>query len=140
MANPHPLLVDALRLLPGIRPAHERGRLGEARHRAWVSPERVTVFNGVLLTLAQLEELFLYGKHGGPRISPEGAKLLLHLFEDNAFECSDARSVPEGLDLLRQYSNGKVSIIDYRPRRVARQLGEVEKNTGRIRSTSLSIV
>ena len=140
MANPYPLLVDALRLLPGIQPVHELCRLGEARHRALISRDQVTAFDGLLLTLAQLEELFVYGEHGGPRVSPEGAKVLLHLFEENAFECANAYLVPGGLDLLRQYSNGEASIIDYSPRRMARQVGEAEKSEGLARSTSLSIV
>lgn len=84
--------------------------------------------------------MFLYGEHGGPRVSPEGAKVLLHLFEENAFECANAYLVPGGLDLLRQYSNGEASIIEYRPRRVARKFGEVEKSDGLTRLTSLSIV
>ena len=138
MANSHPLLVDALRLLPGVRPAHERGRLGEARHRAWLSLEKVSAFNGRLLTLAQLEELFLYNEHGGsPRISPEGARLLLHLFEGGAFDCSDTRSVPGGVDLLRQYSNGEASIIAFKPRRMPQQRGETERIN---RSSRLSVV
>src|SRR4029450_11205772 len=38
--NPYPRLVDALRLLPRIRPVCERLRLGEAKHEASLSRAR----------------------------------------------------------------------------------------------------
>ena len=41
----YPLLVDALRLLPGVRPVCERYRLGEAKLRASRSPKLVAYFN-----------------------------------------------------------------------------------------------
>src|SRR5262245_24296076 len=87
----YPLLVDALRLLPGIRPVHERHQLGMAKHLASFSASRTTNVSGITLTLAQLEELFIYGERGGPRISQQGAKLLLQLFEQGAFDAFDCR-------------------------------------------------
>ena len=51
-------------------------------------------------TLAQLEEVFLYNEHGGPRVSPEGAAFLLDLFRRGAFDASDGREVEGGLELL----------------------------------------
>lgn len=124
MAGRYPLLVDALRLLPGIRPVCERHRLGEAKLRAALSPRLVVDFNGVPLTRAQLDQLFIYNELGGPRVSQEGAKLLLELFDEGAFDRSDPRSVPGGLDLLKRYSTGRASIIDYkRPRRRGLSLG-----------------
>ena len=110
----YPYLVDALRLLPGIRPVCERHRLGEAKHRASLSPDRTTSVNGVPVTLAQLDELFLYNEHGGPRVSQEGAALLLELFGRGAFDSSDCREVMGGLELLTQYSKGLATVIDYR--------------------------
>jgi hypothetical protein len=112
--SPYPLLVNALRLLPGIRPVCERHRLGEAKHRASLSPRRSASVNGVPVTLVQLEELFLYNEHGGPRVSQEGAALLLQLFAEGAFDSSDCREVEGGLELLTQYSKGLATVIDYR--------------------------
>src|SRR5512145_1171101 len=112
--SPYPLLVNALRLLPGIRPVCERRQLGEAKHRASLSPRRSASVNGVPVTLAQLEELFLYNEHGGPRVSQEGAALLLQLFARGAFDSSDCRKVEGGLELLTQYSKGLATVIDYR--------------------------
>jgi hypothetical protein len=112
--SPYPSLVDALCLLPGIRPACERDRLGEAKHRASCSPRQIASVNGTPVTLPQLEELFLYNEHGGPRVSPVGAALLLDLFRRGAFDSSACREVEGGLELLTQYSKGLATIIDYR--------------------------
>jgi hypothetical protein len=138
MGDRYPLLVDALRLLPGVRPVCERYRLGEAKLRASRSPKLMAYFNGIPLTLLQLEELFVYGGRGGPRVSQEGAKLLLGLFDDNAFDRSDSRSVPGGLELLTQYSQGHASVIDYRLPRAGppRQYRKVEKSTERVEQPS----
>jgi hypothetical protein len=107
------LLVDALRLLPGIRPVYERHQLGEAKHCAAHSPDRTAQVNGVSVTLFELEELFVWGEDGrGPRVSRAGAALLIRLFEQNAFEVGQPRSVPEGLELLRQYSEGLATLLD----------------------------
>ena len=114
LRSPYPLLVNALRLLPGIRPVCERHRLGEAKHRASLSPRRSASVNGVPVTLVQLEELFLYNEHGGPRVSQEGAALLLQLFAQGAFDSSDCRKVEGGLELLTQYSKGLAIVIDHR--------------------------
>jgi hypothetical protein len=57
--------------------------------------------------------LFVWGKHGGgPRVSRAGAALLIRLFEQNAFEVGEPRSVPGGLELLRQYSEGLATLLD----------------------------
>jgi hypothetical protein len=129
MEDRYPLLVDVLRLLPGIRPVCERYRLGEAKLRASRSPKLMAYFNGIPLTLLQLEELFVYRERGGPRVSQEGAKLLLKLFDDGAFDRSDPRSVPGGLELLTHYSAGRASVIDYRRPNVrrARQTHDAKK-------------
>jgi hypothetical protein len=109
-----PLLVDALRLLPNVRPVCERDRLGEAKHSASHSPNRTAPVNGVSVTLVDLEELFLYNERGGPRVSQEGAALLLRLFEQGAFDCSDCLPVEGGVELLTQYSKGLATLIDSR--------------------------
>jgi hypothetical protein len=109
--DPYPLLVDALRLLPGIRPVYERHRLGEAKHCASHSPDHTVLVNGVSVALLELEQLFL-GEGGAPRVSPAGAALLIRLFEQEAFEVGEPRSVPGGLELLTQYSKGLVTLVD----------------------------
>src|SRR5262245_12617244 len=120
----YPLLVDALRLLPDIRPVSERHQLGMAKHLASLSSSRTANVGGVTVTLAQLEQLFLYSERGGPRISPAGAKLLLHLFGEGAFEATECRKVEGGLEQLTQYSNGLASVLDYSFWRRARRRGE----------------
>ena len=111
--DPYPLLVDALRLLPDIRPVYERHRLGEARHCASHSPDQTALVNGVPVTLLELDELFVRGKDGGgPRVSRAGAALLIRLFEQKAFEVGVPRSVPGGLELLSQYSRGLATLLD----------------------------
>jgi len=112
--SPYPSLVDALRLLPNIRPVCERHRLGEAKHEASRSPDRTASVNGVSVTLVELEELFLHNERGIPCVSQEGAALLLRLFEQGAFDISGCRPVNGGLELLRQYSKGKATLITSR--------------------------
>jgi hypothetical protein len=112
--SPYPSLVDALRLLPNIRLVCERHRLGEAKHDASRSPDRTASINGVSVTLAELEELFLHNKRGIPCVSQEGAALLLRLFEQGAFDISGSRPVDGGLELLTQYSQGKATLINSR--------------------------
>src|SRR5215470_4103978 len=98
----YPLLREALGLLPGIAPRQERDRLGEAKYQASRSPSRAADFNGVQVTLTQLEELFVYDRQGGPRVSPAGAALLLHLFKEGAFAPNDHK-VKGDPALLAQY-------------------------------------
>jgi hypothetical protein len=112
--SPNPSLVDALRLLPNIRPVCERHRLGEAKHEAARSPDRTASVNGVSVTLAELEELFLHSECGSPRVSQQGAALLLRLFEQGAFDFSGCRPVEGGLELLTQYSKGLATLIGAR--------------------------
>jgi hypothetical protein len=119
--DPYPLLVDALRLLPGIRPVYERHRLGEAKHCASHSPDQTALVNGVAVTLLELEELFVWGKGGGPRVSRAGAALLIRLFEQKAFEVGEPRSVPGGLELLAQYSRGLATLLNVNSSRIARR-------------------
>ena len=95
-SSPYPSLVDALRLLPNIRPVCERHRLGEAKHHASLSPDRTASVNGVSVTLLELEELFLDSERGSPRVSQAGAALLLRLFEQGAFDFSECRPVEGG--------------------------------------------
>ena len=106
-----PLLVEALRLLPGISPRQERDRLGEAKYLASHSPTLITDFNGVELTVTRLQELFVRDKQGRPRVSPEGATLLLHLYEERAFPSFGDRRVAGDLELLTQYSRGLATVI-----------------------------
>jgi hypothetical protein len=110
----YPSLVDALRLLPNIRPVSERHRLGEAKHHACHSPDRTASLNGVSVTRVELEELFPHGECGSPRVSPEGAALLLRLFEQGAFDFAACRPVDGGLELLTQYSKGLATVIEPR--------------------------
>ena len=113
-SSPYPSLVDALRLLPNIRPVCERHRLGEAKHLASLSASRTASVNGVPVTLLELEELFLDCERGSPRVSQAGATLLLHLFEEGAFDFSECRPVEGGLELLTQYSKGLATLIEPR--------------------------
>jgi hypothetical protein len=112
--TPYPALVDALRLLPNIRPVCERHRLGEAKHLASLSPSRTASVNGVPVSLLELEELFLDSERGSPRVSQAGARLLLRLFEGGAFDSSECRPVEGGLELLTQYSKGLATLIEPR--------------------------
>ena len=112
--SPNPSLVDALRLLPNIRPVCERHRLGEAKHQASLSPDRTASVNGVSVALVELEELFLNSEGGTPRVSQAGAALLLRLFGQGAFDCSECRPVEGGLELLTQYANGLATLIEAR--------------------------
>jgi hypothetical protein len=111
-----PQLVEALRLLPGIGPLQERNRLGEAKYQASRSPSRTADFNGVQVTLVQLEELFVQDERGRPRVSAAGATLLLRLFKEGAFVSFSRRKVEGGLQLLEQYAQGLAPVIAFNPR------------------------
>ena len=111
---PAPSLVDALRLLPNIRPVSERHRLGVAKYHASLSPDRTASVNGVSVTLVELEELFLESERGSPCVSHDGAALLLRLFEQGAFDFSECRPVEGGVELLTQYSKGLATLIEPR--------------------------
>src|SRR4030095_354718 len=108
----YPLLVEALRLLPGIGPRHERDRLGQVKYRAARSATLSADFNVMQITLAQLEELFVYDKQNRPRVSPAGASLLLHLFKEGAFASFEDRNVKGDIELLPQYSKGLATLIE----------------------------
>jgi len=111
-SGPGASLLDALRLLPDVRPACERDRLGEAKYHASRSADRTASLNGVSVTLAELAELFRPNEGGTPRISPEGAALLLRLFERGAFDQPESREVDGGLELLEQYSKGLATLVE----------------------------
>ena len=113
-SRPYPSLVEALRLLPNIRPVCERHRLGKAKHQASLSPDRTGSVHGVPVTLLELEELFLDSERGSPRVSRAGATLLLRLFEGGAFDFFQCRPVEGGLELLTQYSKGLATLIEPR--------------------------
>jgi hypothetical protein len=121
-AEPYPLLINALRLLPDIRPVYERRRLGEAKHCADHSADRTAWMNGVSVALVNLQELFVWSERG-PRVSPAGAALLIHLFEQKAFEPGERRLVPGGMELLTQYSRGLASLLEASFRRTNRRPG-----------------
>src|SRR5262249_39748820 len=109
----YPSLQEALRLLPGIATRQERDRLGTAKYQASRSPSHAVNFNGVQLTLAQLEELVVYDQQRRPRVSPAGAALLLHLFEERAFASVDERKVEGNPEVLAQYSKGLASVVAF---------------------------
>jgi hypothetical protein len=140
----YPLLVDALRLLPNIRPVCERHRLGEAKHRASLSPDCTASFSGISLTLLELEELFLSIGGRGPRISEAGAALLLRLFEQGAFDATENRPVKGGLELLAQYSKGLVTLLGSnfwtRPRRPAVPRMRIDAPSVSVADTSVTRV
>jgi hypothetical protein len=111
-SGPCASLLDALRLLPDVRPACERDRLGEAKYYASRSANRTASLNGVTVTLAELEELFRHNEGGSPRISRDGAALLVRLFERGAFDQPESREVDGGLELLEQYSKGLATLVE----------------------------
>ena len=111
----YPVLLEALSLLPGISPRHERDQLGEAKYHASRSPSHTAVLNGVQVTLGQLEELFVYDQRGRPRVSPAGAAVLLHLFEEGAFAVND-RKVEGNCEVLAQYAKGLATVIAFNHR------------------------
>jgi hypothetical protein len=117
----YPSLLDALRLLPNIRPVSERYRLGEAKYHASLSLDRTALVNGVSVSLVELEELFLESERGSPRISQAGAALLLRLFEQGVFDFFERRPVEGGVELLTQYSKGLATLIQPRSRGSARR-------------------
>ena len=114
----YPSLFEALRLLPGIAPRQERDRLGKAKYQASHSTSHTAEFSGVRLTLAQLQELFVYDQQGRPRVSRAGAALLLFLFEADAFASIDGRKVEGNTEVLGQYAKGLASVVAFnnRPR------------------------
>ena len=109
----YPSLFEALRLLPGIAPRQERDRLGRAKYQAARSPSHTVDFSGLQLTLAQLQELFIYDQQRRPRVSRAGAALLLFLFEEGAFGSIDGRKVDGNPELLGQYSKGLASVVTF---------------------------
>jgi hypothetical protein len=133
-SDAHPLLVDALRLLPDIRPVCERHRLGEVKLRASLSRDRTASINGVTVTLLELEELFLGNGDRRPRISQAGAALLVRLFEQGAFDAGESRPVPGGLELLTQYSKGLATLLgsNFWPRARRQAASSIRKDETRV--------
>jgi hypothetical protein len=110
------LLLDALRLLPGVKPLSVRSRLGEAKYWAGKAPDGTAQYEGVPLKLADLEELFIMDEQGRPCVSPAGATLLLQLYEAGVFECVQARKTVGDLELLRRYAQGEAVAVGKPPR------------------------
>lgn len=110
------LLLDALRLLPGVKPMSVRNRLGEAKYWAGRAPQAVGQFEGVPLKLAELEELFIMDDQGRPCVSQAGAALLVDLYERGIFDCTPARNGSGNLELLTRYSRGESVVIEKPPR------------------------
>jgi hypothetical protein len=100
-------LVDALRLLPGVKPASERNRLGEAKYWATRSPDGIADCHGIRVARADLDQLFIPDEQGRPCVSPAGAALLLDLYRRNAFELFEGRKSAGDLELLTRYANGE---------------------------------
>jgi len=102
------MLIDALRLL-AVQPVKERDALGQARHRA--AREGWGEVHGVPVSHEDLEELFIQDGAGAPRISREGARVLLELFREGVLEVSREKRAKGGFELLEAYAQGRASII-----------------------------
>ena len=100
-------LLDALRLLPGVRPALERDRLGQAKYWATRSSEGLVEYNGAAVRRVDLEQLFLKDEQDRPCISPAGAAFLLDLYNRNVFDLAESRKTSGNLDLLSRYAAGE---------------------------------
>jgi hypothetical protein len=103
-----PLLIDVLRLLP-VQPVRERDTLGVARYRAL--REGWGKVHGVRLSLEELNEVFVAEEGSQPRVSREGARLLLKLYEEGALERSPKRGSEAGIELLQAFVAGTASIV-----------------------------
>jgi len=132
----YPLLSEVLRLLPGVAPHQERGRLGEAKYRASRSARLTTDFNGVELALTQLQELFVRDEQGRPRVSPAGATLLLQLYDKCAFASYDDRRVNGNLEVLAQYSKGLATVVESNHWRPAPRKARPRSANGALRKRS----
>jgi hypothetical protein len=105
-------LVDALKLLPGLKPLNVRNRLGEAKYWAGRAPNRMAQYEDAWLELDELEQLFIMDEQGRPCVSPAGAALLLDLYKRGVFELVDARKDSGDLDLLARYARGEPVVLD----------------------------
>ena len=103
-----PLLIDALRLLP-VHPLTERDELGQARYQALRQGSGEV--HGTAVSLEDLQELFVQGDDGHPRISREGACVLLELYQEGVLEIARHKAVEGGVELLQAYAQGRASII-----------------------------
>ena len=116
--SPLPLLVDALRLLP-VQPLKERDAFGESWHLAKRTGS--SEIHGVPVGMEELQHLFVQDDGTAPRISPDGATVLLRLYREGAFVHSDRKPAPGGIELLEAYAEGRASIVAYsywaKPRR-----------------------
>jgi hypothetical protein len=101
-------LIDALRLLP-VQPHKERDALGQARYEA-IHSGRGDV-HGVPVSGDELNQLFLDAAPGGPRVSKQGALLLLRLFREDVLEVVEERLQEACIDLLEAYAEGRASIL-----------------------------
>jgi hypothetical protein len=102
------LLIDALGLL-AAQPLRDRDALGQARHYA--AREGTGEVHGVAVAKQDLEELFLQDRGPAPRISREGARVLLELFREGVLEVSPKKRANGGVELLEAYGQGRASII-----------------------------
>jgi hypothetical protein len=102
------MLIDALRLL-AVQPLKERDELGQARHCA--AGEGWGEVHGVPVSHEDLEELFIQDGAGAPRISREGARVLLELFREGVLEVSREKRAKGGFELLEAYAQGRGSIL-----------------------------
>jgi hypothetical protein len=102
------MLIDALRLL-AVQPMRDRDELGQARHCA--ACEGVGDVHGVAVSHDDLEQLFIQDFDGAPRISREGARVLLELFREGVLEVSREKRAKGGFELLEAYAQGRASII-----------------------------
>jgi hypothetical protein len=102
------MLIDALRLL-AVQPVKERDELGRARYCA--VREGWGEVHGVAVSQEDLEELFIQDSAGAPRISREGARVLLELFREGVLEVSREKRAKGGFELLEAYAQGRASII-----------------------------
>jgi hypothetical protein len=132
----YPLLIEALRLLPGIGPHQERARLGEAKYRASRSASLTADFNGVKLALARLQELFVCDQRGRPRVSPAGATLLLELYDRGAFTSRDERREGGNLEVLAQYSKGLATVVALNHRQAAKRKPRAHSGSGALAKRS----
>jgi len=115
--NTTALLLDALRLLPGIKPVREREELGVAKHQARL--RGMGEVHGVPVPHDQLEQMFLHGETGSPRISPLGVRYLLRLYDEGVFEHEGNAGGTQGLELLAANAEERASILGpgYWPKR-----------------------
>jgi hypothetical protein len=101
-------LIDVLRLLP-VQPYKERDVLGRARYEA-LQAGRGEV-HGVPVAAGDLNQLFLDSAPGGPKVSQQGARLLLRLLREDVLDVVEERQQEACIELLEAYAEGRASIL-----------------------------